>query len=155
MTTRTKYPNPFYAAAGAGDLALEKLRELPEQLTVFTDRARAARGDVHGLRERATGELNQLGGRAVAELGNLSGRAAEARQALADIDVRKDLAKARVVAERNVKTFAVQAQKAYETLVARGTRVVDGQRTPAKPKSVTAPKTSAKKAPAKKAGTSK
>ncbi len=150
MTTGTKYPNPFYAAAGAGDLALEKLRELPDRLTDVSARARAARGDVSGLRERATGELNQLGGRAMAELSSLSGRAAGARQAISEIDLKADLQKARVVAERNAKTLAGHAQKVYAELVARGFGVVSGATKAVTPKPVTAKKSPAKKSAPKK-----
>jgi hypothetical protein len=41
MTTKTttrKIPSPLYAAAGAGDLAYQRLRKLPEQVTQLRDR---------------------------------------------------------------------------------------------------------------------
>jgi hypothetical protein len=41
MTTKTttrKIPGPLYAAAGAGDLAYQRLRKLPEQVSSLRDR---------------------------------------------------------------------------------------------------------------------
>lgn len=39
ITERVRESKAFYAAAGAGDLAMEKLREVPERLNKLQDRA--------------------------------------------------------------------------------------------------------------------
>jgi len=49
QTTR-KYPAPLYAAAGAGDLAYQKLRTLPAKVVELRDRAGGADLDVEHLR---------------------------------------------------------------------------------------------------------
>ena len=60
--TKTRFPAPLYAAAGAGDLAYQQLRKLPAVVNELSDRAAAslkAANDQAGttattLRERAT-----------------------------------------------------------------------------------------------------
>jgi len=49
QTTR-KYPAPLYAAAGAGDLAYQKLRTLPAKVAELRDRTGAPELDVDRLR---------------------------------------------------------------------------------------------------------
>jgi heparin binding hemagglutinin HbhA len=60
--TKTRFPAPLYAAAGAGDLAYQQLRKLPAKVTELSDRAVAslrtanetANSTAAGLRDRAT-----------------------------------------------------------------------------------------------------
>ena len=40
--TKTRFPAPLYAAAGAGDLAYQQLRKLPAVLNELSDRAAAS-----------------------------------------------------------------------------------------------------------------
>ena len=40
--TKTKFPAPLYAAAGAGDLAYQQLRKLPAVMTELSERAAAS-----------------------------------------------------------------------------------------------------------------
>jgi hypothetical protein len=40
--TKTRFPAPLYAAAGAGDLAYQQLRKLPAVVTELSDRAAAS-----------------------------------------------------------------------------------------------------------------
>ena len=59
--TKTRFPAPLYAAAGAGDLAYQQLRKLPAKVTELSDRAAAslrtanetANSTAAGLREKA------------------------------------------------------------------------------------------------------
>jgi len=59
--TKTRFPAPLYAAAGAGDLAYQQLRKLPAKVTQLSDRAAAslrtanetATATAAGLREKA------------------------------------------------------------------------------------------------------
>src|SRR5262249_9223138 len=115
MSTKTeprKIPNPLYAAAGAGELAYEQLRKLPER--------------VAELRGRVA-ELRPVVSEAVTE------RVSE-RNLRADLDKLRDTA--RDTARRNAQAFVTGAQAAqkqaiavYTELVARGERVVAGART--------------------------
>jgi hypothetical protein len=115
MSTKTeprKIPNPLYAAAGAGELAYEQLRKLPER--------------VAELRGRVA-ELRPVVSEVVTE------RVSE-RNLRADLDKLRDTA--RDTARRNAQAFVTGAQAAqkqaiavYTELVARGERVVAGART--------------------------
>jgi hypothetical protein len=59
--TKTRFPAPLYAAAGAGDLAYQQLRKLPAKVTELSDLAAAslrtanetATSTAAGLREKA------------------------------------------------------------------------------------------------------
>lgn len=59
--TKTRFPAPLYAVAGAGDLAYQELRKLPAKVTEFSDKAAAslrtandtATTTAAGLREKA------------------------------------------------------------------------------------------------------
>jgi heparin binding hemagglutinin HbhA len=59
--TKTRFPAPLYAAAGAGDLAYQQLRKLPAKVTELADQAAAsfktandtAATTAAGLREKA------------------------------------------------------------------------------------------------------
>jgi heparin binding hemagglutinin HbhA len=59
--TKTRFPAPLYAAAGAGDLAYQQLRKLPAKVNQLSDRAAAslrtanetATSTAAGLREKA------------------------------------------------------------------------------------------------------
>ncbi len=103
-----KIPNPLYAAAGAGELAYEQLRKLPERVA-------------------------ELRGR-VAELRPVVSEAVTER--VSERNLRADLDKLRDTARRNAQAFVTGAQVAqkqaiavYTELVARGERVVAGART--------------------------
>jgi len=43
--TKTKIPNPLYAAAGAGELAYQQLRKLPAKVAELRDRASSSEFD--------------------------------------------------------------------------------------------------------------
>ena len=102
MTTKTttrKIPSPLYAAAGAGDLAYQRLRKLPEQ--------------VSNLRERVS-ELRPAVSEAVSET-NLR----------ADLDRLRQVARrnaANIVA--GAQQASERAAAVYTQLVVRGEKVV-------------------------------
>jgi hypothetical protein len=107
-TEPRKIPNPLYAAAGAGELAYEQLRRLPERVAEL-------RGRVADLRP------------VVAEA---------VTERVADRNLRADIDKLRDGALRNAQVFVAGAQGAqkqaaavYDELVARGERIVAGART--------------------------
>ncbi|MEV5763105.1 hypothetical protein AB0L34_00795 [Micromonospora sp. NPDC052213] len=141
-----RIPAPIYAAAGAGELALQQLRKLPAVVTevvadlggkaVVTgfelrqkanDTLRTANLTASGLREKAASsdlDLKRL--REAADLDKL--------REVADLDKLRevaDLDKLREVATRNAAVVVAgaqaaqeRAQAAYVALVARGERVV-------------------------------
>ncbi|HEY8475029.1 MAG TPA: hypothetical protein VIL37_20730 [Natronosporangium sp.] len=101
---RNDLPAPIYAAAGAGELAYEKLRKLPEKLPELA--AKTA---------KSASELRQ-------------------RLAARDRDLSAELAKVRESAQRGTAVVAAKAATAqqravtgYRNLVARGERVVNSR----------------------------
>lgn len=70
----------FYVAAGAGDLAVEKLREVPEHLR----RIEGTKGARQELSGRAQTYAAQLTGKAAEVYGELGSRALEAYEGLAE-----------------------------------------------------------------------
>ncbi|GAB3952109.1 hypothetical protein [Micromonospora vulcania] len=135
-----RIPAPIYAAAGAGELALEQLRKLPAAVGLLGTRVVAdlgGRAVLTGfeLRQKATETLRTANETA----GTLRGRA-QAELDLAKLRESADLAKLREVADldrlraaatRNAAVVVAGAQAAqerafaaYGALVARGERVV-------------------------------
>ncbi|MFI6066158.1 hypothetical protein ACIA47_12960 [Micromonospora sp. NPDC051227] len=115
-----RIPAPIYAAAGAGELAIEQLRKLPAVVGVLSTRVVA-----------------DLGGRAVLTGFELKQKATETlRTANETADLAKlrevaDIDKLRAAATRNAALVVASAQvaqerafAAYGALVARGERVV-------------------------------
>ncbi|MGC4866877.1 hypothetical protein ACLQ3B_15745 [Micromonospora sp. DT53] len=115
-----RIPAPIYAAAGAGELAIEQLRKLPAVVGVLSTRVVA-----------------DLGGRAVLTGFELKQKATETlRTANETADLAKlrevaDIDKLRAAATRNAANLVAGAQvaqerafAAYGALVARGERVV-------------------------------
>ncbi|MEV8639218.1 hypothetical protein AB0395_46930 [Streptosporangium sp. NPDC051023] len=99
---------PFYAVAGAGDFAVEKLRELPEQIQRLQGRGEGIREAARDLPEKAK---------------EFAGRAPEKAREFADKaeGYAKDFpGKARVYADQ----FSVRAAELYEEFASRGRRVV-------------------------------
>ncbi|HEY7273106.1 MAG TPA: hypothetical protein VH502_10260 [Actinoplanes sp.] len=101
--TKTRFPAPLYAAAGAGDLAYQQLRKLPAVINEWSDRAAAS---LRSANETATTRATLLRERA-----NTT-----------------DLDKLRSTAASNAVTLAHAAQEraiaVYTALVAHGERVV-------------------------------
>lgn len=107
QSTRNRIPGPLYAAAGAGDLAYQKLRKLPAVLSELTGKAAAGTAD---LREKAAVNSAELREKAVAGTAELRGAALRNAAAV--------VAGAQVAQEK--------ASAVYEELVARGARVIGG-----------------------------
>ncbi|MET8230960.1 hypothetical protein ABZS77_09825 [Micromonospora sp. NPDC005298] len=135
-----RIPAPIYAAAGAGELALEQLRKLPSVVGVLGTRVVAdlgGRAVLTGfeLRQKATETLRTanetaetLRGRAQAELDLAKLRESADLAKLREVT---DLDKLRAAATRNAAVVVASAQAAqerafaaYGALVARGERVV-------------------------------
>ena len=101
--TKTRFPAPLYAAAGAGDLAYQQLRKLPAVINELSDRAAAS---LRNANETATARATELRERAnTADFDKLRGTAASSAVALAHA------AQERAIA-------------LYTALVAHGERVV-------------------------------
>ena len=93
-----RYPNPLYAAAGAGDLAYEQLRQIPAKAVEIG-------GRVAALRPVVTDAVTN---------------------AVAEPAKRVDVDKLRDAALRNAEVLRTQAVSVYNDLVARGEKVVGG-----------------------------
>ncbi|HEY2790793.1 MAG TPA: hypothetical protein VGJ28_00465 [Micromonosporaceae bacterium] len=120
--TQPKIPNPIYAAAGAGDLAIERLRKLPEKVAVLQERVNKAQDELPG-------RINVIQDKVTQKVAELPALVAELRQRMVDTDADK----LRESARRNAGVFVASAQAAqeraatlYSELVARGERVVAG-----------------------------
>jgi len=101
--TKTRFPAPLYAAAGAGDLAVQQLRKLPAVVTELSERAAAS---LRTYNEQANVKAAQLREKAsTTDYDALRGNATSVVSSLAQ------LAQERTVA-------------AYTALVAHGERVV-------------------------------
>lgn len=98
-----KLPKPIYAAAGAGELAMEQLRKLPGQFSELRDRAK--------LNERLQGVREDL---------------REAGRKVRDLDTDK----LRETALTTAAKAQERAKETYTELVARGERVAKGERSP-------------------------
>jgi hypothetical protein len=111
-------PTPLYALAGAGDLAVEKLKTVPE-------RAAALAGERKAAQDMATARL----GEAQTRLTEAQAKVNEAVQTLpADLKALQE--KAQGLALQSVgraAEFAVKAREAYDGLAARGKAVVGRQ----------------------------
>jgi hypothetical protein len=100
-----RIPNPLYAAAGAGDLAYQQLRQLPAK-------ALELRGRVAALRPVVTDAVTS----AVAE---------PAKRV--DVDrLRGEVERIGAAALRNAEVLRTQAVAVYDDLVARGEKIVGG-----------------------------
>jgi heparin binding hemagglutinin HbhA len=101
--TKTRFPAPLYAAAGAGDLAYQQLRKLPAVVNELSERAAAS---LRVYNEQANAKAAELRGKAqTTDFDALRGNAASVATSIAQ------LAQDRAVT-------------AYTALVARGERVV-------------------------------
>ncbi|QMU79616.1 hypothetical protein GXW83_31820 [Streptacidiphilus sp. PB12-B1b] len=112
-------PTPLYALAGAGDFAVEKLREVPE-------RAAAIAADRRAAQEKATARLQEAGAR----LTEAQAKVAESVSTL-PTDLKSLQEKAQGLALQSVgraAELAVKAREVYDELAERGKVVVDRQR---------------------------
>jgi heparin binding hemagglutinin HbhA len=101
--TKTRFPAPLYAAAGAGDLAYQQLRKLPAVVNELSERAAAS---LRTANEQANTKANQLRDRAATtDFDALRGNAASVATTVAQI-------------------AQDRAVSLYTALVARGERVV-------------------------------
>ena len=106
MSTKTEIPTPIYAVAGAGEVAYEKLRELP---AAASRTLHAAGQTTRAWRKRVASAEVKLDRRALTE----------------------DLEKLRDAAQRRASAIVAGAEEravtGYRHLVARGVRLIDGE----------------------------
>ncbi|MEV7603505.1 hypothetical protein AB0O91_39670 [Kitasatospora sp. NPDC089797] len=126
-------PTPLYALAGAGDLAYEKLREVP-------GRVEALAADRQGAQEKATARLHE----AQDLLAGAPARVTGAVTALpTDLKVLQERAQGFALQQvARAVELAVRAKETYDELAERGKVVVDKARPqgePAGPVAVTEP----------------
>ncbi|MEZ0094609.1 hypothetical protein [Streptacidiphilus sp. EB129] len=113
-------PTPLYALAGAGDLAVEKLREVPEKAATLAGTDRKV------VQERAAARLQE----AQARLTEAQAKVTETVNALPS-DFKSLQEKAQDLALQSVgraAELAVKAREVYDELAERGKVVVDRQR---------------------------
>ena len=101
--TKTRFPAPLYAAAGAGDLAYQQLRKLPAVVNELSDRATAS---LKAANDQASTTATTLRDRATTT----------------DFDKLRETATQSAVAL--AQTASERAIAFYTALVARGERVV-------------------------------
>ena len=163
MTTqKNKYPKAVYAVAGAGELAYEQLKKLPETATKLRNRVEVqlkkidlaeVRGKVEteakDLRGKVQTELDTISGRVKTRVTELRGRINEARtKRSTDADKFRANAQDAVngiveTAQKQLKTATKQATEVYEGLATRGAKVIGDTQPATKP---AAPKATAPKA---------
>jgi hypothetical protein len=102
-TTTRKIPTPLYAAAGAGDLAYQRLRKLPEQVAQLRARVEELRPNVADANLRT--DLDRLRGAA-----------------------RRNAASLLASAQAGAQVAQDRALAVYTDLVARGEKVVNTAR---------------------------
>jgi hypothetical protein len=101
--TKTRFPAPLYAAAGAGELAYQQLRRLPGVLTELSERAAAS---LRTYNDQANAKAAQLRDKATTtDFDAIRGNATSVASSLAQL-------------------AQDRAASAYTSLVARGERVV-------------------------------
>ena len=113
-------PTPLYALAGVGDLAVEKLREVPEKAATLAATDRTV------VQERATARLKE----AQVRLTEAQAKVSETVSTLPS-DFKSLQEKAQDFALQSVgraAEFAVKAREVYDELAERGKVVVDRQR---------------------------
>jgi heparin binding hemagglutinin HbhA len=101
--TKTRFPAPLYAAAGAGDLAYQQLRKLPAVINELSDRAAASLKNANETANTTATSLREKA--ATTDLDKLRNNAASGAAAFAQVAQERALA-------------------VYTALVARGERVV-------------------------------
>jgi heparin binding hemagglutinin HbhA len=121
QTPNTRIPAPLYAAAGAGDLALQQLRKLPTVMGELSGKAIAGGFE---LREKAVASWRTANDKATGTATELRERATGTATTIRTTD----LEALREQAVRNTSAFAhaveERAAAIYTALVAHGERVV-------------------------------
>jgi heparin binding hemagglutinin HbhA len=112
--TNTRFPAPLYAAAGAGDLAVQQLRKLPAVVTELSERAAVS---LRTANERAAASL-----RTANEQANTKATQLRERASTTDFDALRGNAAS--VATTVAQIAQDRAVAFYTAMVARGERVV-------------------------------
>ena|SRR5215475_2608748 len=117
-TDTSKIPGPVYAAAGAGDIAIERLRTVPARFAKLQDR----------LQSDLPGQVSELQSRLTQRVAELPSIVAELRQRVIDSDtdkVRDSVRRNADVVRANAQVAQERAASIYADLVARGEQVVE------------------------------
>ncbi|MEU7003520.1 hypothetical protein [Nonomuraea sp. NPDC046570] len=109
---------PFYAVAGAGDYAVEKLRELPEQLQKLQSRRTEIAQDARSYADKAEGIARVFPEKAREYAGQLSHRATEVYEEFASRG-RKVVSKVSGEAALELEEVSVAAEPPVATPVKR------------------------------------
>src|SRR3954471_15052945 len=88
--TKTRFPAPLYAAAGAGDLAYQQLRKLPAVVTELSEKAAAS---LRTYNEQANAKATQLREKAqTTDFDALRGNAASVATSIAQLAQQRTVA---------------------------------------------------------------
>ncbi|GAB7041752.1 MULTISPECIES: hypothetical protein [Catenuloplanes] len=129
----TRIPTPLYAVAGAGDLAYQQIRKLPEVVEQLRERVPVAVAELRTRAEELNGRRDEIRTRAVeglkvaqAQAGTLRERAAGPESEVAKLTeaAKRNAAAALAVAQAGAQVAQQRAVSTYAALVAHGERVV-------------------------------
>ncbi len=110
ITERLRDSKAFYVAAGAGDLAVEKLREVPERLNRL--QARTGPKDLPGV---AASYVNQVSARAAGVVDELAARGKRIVGRVERQQATKQLEESARATARKVRSAAGQARETART----------------------------------------
>jgi hypothetical protein len=123
--TKTRFPAPLYAAAGAGDLAYQQLRKLPAVVSELSDRAAASLRTANEQAGTTAATLREQAGTTAATLREQAGtKAATLRDKAGTTDFDALRNNAASAATAFAQVAQERALAVYSALVARGERVV-------------------------------
>ncbi|WP_033342337.1 hypothetical protein [Catenuloplanes japonicus] len=131
--TSTRIPTPLYAVAGAGDLAYQQLRKLPEVVAELRERVPGAVAELRTRAEELNGRRDEFRAKAAEGIKVAQAQAGTLRTRAAGPD--GEVAKLTEAAKRNAAALVAAAQSGaqvaqeravstYTALVAHGERVV-------------------------------
>jgi hypothetical protein len=154
MTTKTttrKIPSPLYAAAGAGDLAYQRLRKLPEQVTQLRDRVSELRPAVSEAVSETNlrADLDRLRQAARRNAATIVAGAQQATERAAAVYTELVVRGEKVVRTVQGGEASIEVRPTAGAVTATATAATTTESKPAESKPV-AKKTSAMKAPAPK-----
>jgi heparin binding hemagglutinin HbhA len=135
--TKTRFPAPLYAAAGAGDLAYQQLRKLPAVINELSDRAAAT---LRTANETATSRATTLREKAATtDLDRFRSTAASSAAALAQAAQERAIALYTALVahgERVVGTGVVEAADVVNADIeaTEEPKVIEGAKTAPEPK---------------------
>jgi len=144
--------NFVYTVAGASDLAAEKFRELPEQVTKARETASKYQGDLRGTVDKYRGQARETATKYQGELRDTVGKyRGEVRENVGKIQDRVEVKDLPGAAVAYVTHFGAQAAQFLNELNERGKKVVHREAEEVAEITAEKPAPKAKAAPQKKA----